>query len=136
MAKKDFSENLLGGNRNKKLDILVSSPKAVKEEKKEVVSAKKTVGAEKKTTTATTEAPATKPKAKRGRKKKGEKDSFFYTTNKEIIFEIKAAAFWERRDISNFLNRAVKHYFESVMGESELKRAVREYKKRLEENEG
>jgi len=71
---------------------------------------------------------------KRGRKKKDiEKDSFFYTVDKEFLFQVKAAAFWDRRDISEFITRALKHYMESEMGESEVRRAVREFKSRLEE---
>ena len=71
---------------------------------------------------------------KRGRKKKeGEKDSFFYTVDKEFLFEVKAAAFWDRRDISEFISMALKHYMYEEMGESDIRRAVREYRRRLEE---
>ena len=71
---------------------------------------------------------------KRGRKKKDiEKDSFFYTVDKEFLFQVKAAAFWDRRDISEFITRALKHYMETEMGDSEVRRAVREFKSRLEE---
>lgn len=148
MAKKNFTDSLMGANRSKKLDILVSggasqaqtpveevaapdkkkapSP-AAKAEPKEQASSKKP--------TAVSETPVTeKTPKKRGRKKKDiEKDSFFYTVEKEFLFEVKAAAFWDRRDISEFISMALKHYMYEEMGDSEIRRAVREYKKRLEE---
>ncbi len=152
MAKKNFTDSLIGNNRSKKLDMLVSKPAVeVKEEPapaatpareqtaKKATPAKsvdkpKTAKAEK--VTATT--PATKESApkKRGRKKKDiERDSFFYTVEKEFLFQIKAAAFWDRRDISEFISRAIKYYMDEEMGESEMRRAVREFKSRLAEQE-
>lgn len=152
MAKKNFTDSLMGTNRSKKLDMLVSSGTAQadkKEEKSKPAEEKpKKEPAAKaevvKDTPARSSAAATnsqaavetpKPQKKRGRKKKDiEKDSFFYTVEKEFLFEVKAAAFWDRRDISEFISMALKHYMYEEMGESEIRRAVREYKKRLEES--
>ena len=145
MAKKNFTDSLIGNNRSKKLDMLVSKPKAEVEAQSAPTAtpasqtvAKKTTQAIKKTEEAPVSTPATKaatPK-KRGRKKKDiERDSFFYTVEKEFLFQIKAAAFWDRRDISEFITRAVKHYMDEEMGESEMRRAVREFKSRLAEQE-
>lgn len=150
MAKKNFTDSLIGNNRSKKLDMLVSKPAVeVKEEPapaatpareqtaKKSTAAKsvekpKPAKAEKVAATATKEAT---PK-KRGRKKKDiERDSFFYTVEKEFLFQIKAAAFWDRRDISEFISRAIKYYMDEEMGESEMRRAVREFKSRLAEQE-
>ncbi len=146
MAKKNFTDSLIGNNRSKKLDMLVSKPAAeVKEEpapaatparkqtakntsESKSVETPKSVKAVKEATSAT---PAPK---KRGRKKKDiERDSFFYTVEKDFLFQIKAAAFWDRRDISEFISRAIKYYMDEEMGESEMRRAVREFKSRLEE---
>ena len=152
MAKKNFTDSLIGNNRSKKLDMLVSKPAAeVKAEpaptatparkktakkatEPKSVETPRSVKAEKETTPAQ---PATKPAPKkRGRKKKDiERDSFFYTVEKDFLFQIKAAAFWDRRDISEFITRAIKHYMDEEMGESELRRAVREFKSRLAEQE-
>jgi hypothetical protein len=142
MAKKNFTDSLMGTNRSKKLDMLVSGgtakadtpaeePKT--EEKKEEKPAIAKTQSEEEAPASLNSTPTT-PKKKRGRKKKDiEKDSFFYTVEKEFLFEVKAAAFWDRRDISEFISMALKHYMYEEMGESEIRRAVREYKKRLEE---
>ncbi|PHN02340.1 hypothetical protein [Flavilitoribacter nigricans] len=160
MAKKNFTDSLMGTNRSKKLDMLVtggttrddSAAKEGKEAEKKApkepvakapakkeaapvpeieTSKPETAKAEAEAETPKIEAP---PKKKRGRKKKDvEKDSFFYTVEKEFLFEVRAAAFWDRRDISEFISMALKHYMYEEMGESEVRRAVREYKKRLEE---
>lgn len=148
MAKKNFTDSLIGNNRSKKLDMLVSKPAAEVEAQpvptatpasqpatKEKTKAK-TVEKPKTAKESSTASPVSKspsPK-KRGRKKKDiERDSFFYTVEKDFLFQIKAAAFWDRRDISEFITRAVKHYMEQEMGESEMRRAVREFKSRLAE---
>jgi uncharacterized membrane protein len=149
MAKKNFTDSLMGTNRSKKLDMLVSGgsnkadqPQQEKPAAKEKTEKKPAAKAEPKKETATASAQQTatstqetpQPRKKRGRKKKDiEKDSFFYTVEKEFLFEVKAAAFWDRRDISEFISMALKHYMYAEMGESEIRRAVREYKKRLEE---
>ncbi|NRB51937.1 MAG: hypothetical protein HRU41_29970 [Saprospiraceae bacterium] len=149
MAKKNFTDSLIGNNRSKKLDMLVSKPAAeVKAEPAPTATPARKQATKKsneskavetpKSVTSAKEvaAPATKeatPK-KRGRKKKDiERDSFFYTVEKEFLFQIKAAAFWDRRDISEFISRAIKYYMDQEMGESEMRRAVREFKSRLEE---
>jgi|GEM_PF-2240080 len=148
MAKKNFTDSLIGNNRSKKLDMLVSKPAAEveaqpaptatpaskpvakKASQPKVEEKQKAVKTAKETTPAANESA---PK-KRGRKKKDiERDSFFYTVEKEFLFQIKAAAFWDRRDISAFITRAIKHYMDEEMGESEMRRAVREFKSRLEE---
>lgn len=153
MAKKNFTDSLIGNNRSKKLDMLVSKPAAEIEAQpaptatpaskpaaKETTKVKeveksKPAKATKEIATASPAAKATAPK-KRGRKKKDiERDSFFYTVEKDLLFQIKAAAFWDRRDISEFITRAVKHYMDQEMGESEMRRAVREFKSRLAEQE-
>lgn len=152
MAKKNFTDSLMGTNRSKKLDMLVSSgtaqadkeeekskPVEEKPKKEPAAKAQPQKEAASSSSAPTNGQPApdpetTKPKKKRGRKKKDiEKDSFFYTVEKEFLFEVKAAAFWDRRDISEFISMALKHYMYEEMGESEIRRAVREYKKRLEE---
>ncbi len=145
MAKKNFTDSLMGTNRSKKLDMLVSGGTAKadtpteetqKPDKKEEKLTTTTTEAKKEASTPVeaTDTQVTPPKKKRGRKKKDiEKDSFFYTVEKEFLFEVKAAAFWDRRDISEFISMALKHYMYEEMGESEIRRAVREYKKRLEE---
>ncbi len=137
MAKKNFTDSLIGNNRSKKLDMLVTKPAAEPaveaKPKTRTAPAKKTTleVVDKGSSSKVEKAPAPK---KRGRKKKDiEKDSFFYTVDKEFLFQVKAAAFWDRRDISEFITRALKHYMESEMGESEVRRAVREFKSRLEE---
>lgn len=153
MAKKNFTDSLIGNNRSKKLDMLVSKPAAEVEAQpaptatpanqpatQETVKAKeeekaKTIKTKQETASATPVAKTTAPK-KRGRKKKDiERDSFFYTVEKDLLFQIKAAAFWDRRDISEFITRAVKHYMDQEMGENEMRRAVREFKSRLAEQE-
>jgi hypothetical protein len=149
MAKKNFTDSLLGNNRSKKLDMLVSGNTAEEDTPTEAQAkapAKEgpvTKEAEQETSavagTATTpDAKSTKaetpPKKKRGRKKNEvEKDSFFYTVEKDFLFEVRAAAFWDRRDISEFITMSLRHYMDNEIGESEVRRAVREYKKRLEE---
>ena len=142
MAKKNFTDSLIGNNRSKKLDMLVT--KSAAEPTVEAMPKTRTAPA-KKTTLEVVEksssAPVEKVQAingtapkKRGRKKKDiEKDSFFYTVDKEFLFQVKAAAFWDRRDISEFITRALKHYMETEMGDGEVRRAVREFKSRLEE---
>lgn len=153
MAKKNFTDSLIGNNRSKKLDMLVSKPAVeVKEEPAPAATpareqaAKKSAPAKsvekpkptKAEKVAATASPSTKEAApkKRGRKKKDiERDSFFYTVEKEFLFQIKAAAFWDRRDISEFISRAIKYYMDEEMGESEMRRAVREFKSRLAEQE-
>lgn len=149
MAKKNFTDSLLGSNRSKKLDMLVTGNSAAsdgsgeteaKAPVKQTPTAKKEEEEPKEQQTASTAKTATKakseatPKKKRGRKKSEvEKDSFFYTVEKEFLFEVRAAAFWDRRDISEFITMSLKRYMYEEMGESEIRRAVREYKKRLEE---
>lgn len=149
MAKKNFTDSLMGSNRSKKLDMLVSGNSAksdtsgeaeVKNPVKETATAKKSQeeAKEKETTNSSKSTPKAKteaaPKKKRGRKKSDvEKDSFFYTVEKDFLFEVRAAAFWDRRDISEFITLSLKRYMYEEMGESEIRRAVREYKKRLEE---
>lgn len=149
MAKKNFTDSLIGNNRSKKLDMLVSKPAAEveaqpaptatpaskpvakKASQPKVEEKQKAVQTAKETTTSAVKSSAPK---KRGRKKKDiERDSFFYTVEKDFLFQIKAAAFWDRRDISAFITRAIKHYMDEEMGESEMRRAVREFKSRLEE---
>lgn len=149
MAKKDFTTNLLGTNRAKKLDILVAGaapeaeapvvpPPTAKSPQLDKAPAAKASEPEP-IVTAPESAPAPKAKVpeapkKRGRKKMDiEKDSFFYTVDKAFLFEVKAAAFWDRRDISEFITLALRHYMDKELGEGEMRRAVREYKKRLEE---
>ena len=153
MAKKNFTDSLIGNNRSKKLDMLVSKPAVeVKEEPapaatparkqatKKVSEAKsvespKSVTTDKEVTPSKATTKESAPK-KRGRKKKDiERDSFFYTVEKDFLFQIKAAAFWDRRDISEFISRAIKYYMDEEMGESEMRRAVREFKSRLAEQE-
>ena len=141
MAKKNFTDSLLGTNRAKKLDMLVPNGSTATE----TATESKTEVVEKEAPSARTSAPTptptpktataeAAPKKKRGRKKKDvERDSFFYTVSKEFLFEVKAAAFWDRRDISEFITIALKHYMEKEMGESEIRRAVREFKRRQEE---
>ena len=142
MAKKNFTDSLIGNNRSKKLDMLVT--KSAAEPAVEATPKTRTAPA-KKTTLEVVEKSSSAPvekgqvlngaaPKKRGRKKKDiEKDSFFYTVDKEFLFQVKAAAFWDRRDISEFITRALKHYMETEMGDGEVRRAVREFKSRLEE---
>lgn len=149
MAKKNFTDSLIGNNRSKKLDMLVSKPAAEVEAQPAPTATPASKPVAKKTSQSKVEdkpkavktakevaTPASKQAApkKRGRKKKDiERDSFFYTVEKEFLFQIKAAAFWDRRDISEFITRAIKHYMDQEMGENEMRRAVREFKSRLEE---
>ncbi|MEZ5045279.1 MAG: hypothetical protein R2828_35620 [Saprospiraceae bacterium] len=142
MAKKNFTDSLIGNNRTKKLDMLVSKPsEAVLEAEPMATPQPKTMAKEATLPSVSKDQPAAQvveptaeaPK-KRGRKKKDvEKDSFFYTVDKDFLFEVKAAAFWDRRDISEFITRSLKYYMDTEMGESEIRRAVREFKSRLEE---
>ncbi len=153
MAKKNFTDSLIGNNRSKKLDMLVSKPAAEvkaepaptatparkqttkKTEESKSVETSKPVKAAQEATPVQPVAKEATPK-KRGRKKKDiERDSFFYTVEKDFLFQIKAAAFWDRRDISEFISRAIRYYMDQEMGESELRRAVREFKSRLAEQE-
>lgn len=147
MAKKNFTDSLIGNNRSKKLDMLVSKPAAevkaepaptatpARKQTAKKAEESKSVETPKAVKEATPAQPVSKPAPKkRGRKKKDiERDSFFYTVEKDFLFQIKAAAFWDRRDISEFITRAIKFYMNEEMGESELRRAVREFKSRLEE---
>lgn len=156
MAKKNFTDNLLGSNRSKKLDILVSGGNAKEDQEKKETAVevatpepepvaktspkKKTavpsppIDPEPQSSQPVESKPEPPKPKKRGRKKKDiDKDSFFYTVEKDFLFEVRAAAFWDRRDISEFISIALKHYMYEEMGESEVRRAVREYKKRLEE---
>lgn len=143
MAKKNFTDSLIGNNRSKKLDMLVSKPsEAVLDAEPMAATPQPKVMAKEATLPKVTkdqpaiqvvETTAETPK-KRGRKKKDvEKDSFFYTVDKDFLFEVKAAAFWDRRDISEFITRSLKYYMDKEMGENEIRRAVREFKSRLEE---
>jgi hypothetical protein len=123
MAKKDFKDNLRRRNLatlipTKEAENTTDTMEAVEEE---VVQ--ETIVKEKKPR-------ATKKKVAKPKKPKLRPVTF--RLPEDLIFDTKAMAFWDRRDFTEMVTKAIQYYMDSFP-EAELKKARREYTKRLEE---
>lgn len=123
MAKKDFKDNLRRRNLatlipTKEAENTTDTMEAIEEE---VVQ--ETIVEEKKPR-------ATKKKVAKPKKPKLRPVTF--RLPEDLIFDTKAMAFWDRRDFTEMVTKAIQYYMDSFP-EAELKKARREYTKRLEE---
>ena len=123
MAKKDFKDNLRRRNLatlipTKDAENTTDTMEAIEEE---VVQ--ETIVEEKKPR-------ATKKKVAKPKKPKLRPVTF--RLPEDLIFDTKAMAFWDRRDFTEMVTKAIQYYMDSFP-EAELKKARREYTKRLEE---
>lgn len=146
MAKTKNFTGALTGNRKSHLDALISTPvppveqpvakdAPVKQEKStkepEEVTGVQDTAAE---TAARKSGSREKPKKRVGRPPKTEtRGRFFLSGSEEVIERLRAAAFWERREYSTFVERAVEYYIEKEIGENDMKRALKMFRERMEE---
>lgn len=124
MAKKDFKDNL----RRRNLATLIPTKEA--ENTTDTVEAIEEEVIQPETTEVEKKARPSKKKVVKPKKPKLRPVTF--RLPEDLIFDTKAMAFWDRRDFTEMVTKAIQYYMDSFP-EAELKKARREYTKRLEE---